>query len=58
MSQVCIMCGFDFGLSERIFEQRLIEDTDFCGRCFKEIITKSEAEELGYLDSICALAIV
>src|SRR3989442_7990102 len=31
----CLMCGFRYELSERIFEQRLIADTDFCGKCFE-----------------------
>jgi len=35
---LCVMCSLSFEPNERIFEQRLIDDSDFCLRCFKEIL--------------------
>lgn len=45
----CVICGGSFELSERLFEQRLIEDRDFCSRCWKEIMMmeyQSDAQEI------------
>jgi hypothetical protein len=42
------MCQDDIDPRELIFEQRLIGDTDFCGRCFKEIITGDFDESLAF----------
>ena len=52
----CLMCGFPHKLSERIFERSLIGDTDFCGKCFREIMD-TEEEDLAYLDTICLAAV-
>jgi hypothetical protein len=49
----CIVCSSSFEMSERIFEQRMIDDTDFCPRCFKEIMnTVYDSDTDHYLGSI------
>jgi len=45
---ICIMCQFDFEPTDSIFEQRLIEDTSFCSRCFKDILSESYDESLAF----------
>ena len=52
----CVQCGIEIEQKERIFEQRLIADTDFCGKCFKEIMN-SEKEDLAYLDTLLVEAL-
>jgi hypothetical protein len=32
------MCSISFELTSQTFEQRLIDDNDFCPHCFKEIM--------------------
>ena len=44
----CLLCRQDFEPDEITFEQRLIEDTDFCSRCFKDILSDRYYEELTY----------
>ena len=56
-NMICRICGDHFELCEGIFEQRLIQDRDFCAKCFKEIMN-SEVEDLAYLDAICLAAAV
>jgi hypothetical protein len=36
--QTCIICSISFELTSQTFEQRLIDDNDFCPHCFKEIM--------------------
>jgi hypothetical protein len=36
----------------RIFEQRLIEDWDFCPGCFQGIMDENEEDSLGYIDGL------
>jgi len=42
------MCHKDFELTEITFEQRLIQDTDFCSTCFKDILSDRYNEEFTY----------
>ena len=44
----CVMCADSFGLESRIFEQRLVDDTDFCPRCFAEILNASYDDDINY----------
>lgn len=44
----CVMCAASFDLENRIFEQRLVNDTDFCPRCFSEILTASYDDDVNY----------
>ena len=49
----CIVRSSSFGMSERIFEQCMIDDTDFSPRCFKEIInTVYDSDPYHYHGSI------
>ncbi len=43
--QACVMCSSSFDLSERVFEQRLIDDMDFCPRCWQDIMTMEYESE-------------
>jgi hypothetical protein len=52
----CVICGLDFEPSERTFEQRLIEDTDFCRKCFAGIMTAEYESDEGYLEGLLTLA--
>lgn len=51
----CLMCDGSFELSDRIFEQRLIEDTNFCEECFKDIL-ENDGGELDYLNTLLVQA--
>jgi hypothetical protein len=42
------MCQHDFEASDTTFEQRLIDDTSFCSRCFKDIMNDKYDDELTY----------
>jgi hypothetical protein len=42
--QACVMCSSSFELSEHGFEQRLIDDVDFCPRCWQDIMTMEYEE--------------
>jgi hypothetical protein len=42
------MCLIDFVSTETIFEQKLIGDTDFCSRCFKEIMDSQYDDDVTY----------
>jgi len=51
LNEVCDMRG-SIEPSKRLMRQRIIVDTDFCGKCFKEIMN-SESEDLVNLDTLC-----
>ena len=38
MGANCVACRRDLDPKDKTFEQRLIEDMDFCKRCFREIM--------------------
>ena len=42
----CLICGVDIDSKATIFEQRLIEDKDFCGKCFSDILNDSDGETI------------
>ena len=47
----CVMCAETIDAASQIFEQRLIGDSDFCPRCFREIM---DAEYDSDLDNLYA----
>jgi hypothetical protein len=42
----CLICGIIIDPKLIIFEQRLIKDEDFCGKCFAEIMKEESMEYL------------
>jgi hypothetical protein len=42
----CLICGISIDPKASIFEQRLIKDEDFCGKCFAEIMNDSDGETI------------
>jgi hypothetical protein len=38
----CVLCSEAFDIEDRMFEQRLIEDSDFCPKCFGEILDEDD----------------
>ena|GEM_PF-2778709 len=52
LSGRCVQCDAEYDISLRIFEQRLIEDWDFCPKCFEEIMTENEEDSLSYIDGL------
>jgi hypothetical protein len=39
MAGNCVMCSAEFDPSETTFEQRLVDDSSFCKRCWTDIMT-------------------
>ncbi len=35
---ICILCQKPYGTCDRIIEQRLVADTEFCNTCFTEFM--------------------
>jgi len=44
----CLLCLRDFEATNTLFEQRLINDTEFCAQCFREILSDGYDVELTY----------
>jgi CRISPR/Cas system-associated protein Cas10 (large subunit of type III CRISPR-Cas system) len=42
----CLICGVDIAAKDIIFEQRLINDKDFCGKCFADIMNDTDGDTL------------
>lgn len=38
MMQVCVMCNHPYDLQTLTLEQKLVEDNDFCTRCWTELM--------------------
>lgn len=38
----CVICAATFRLSERTFEQKLVDDTSICPPCWHEIIAEGD----------------
>ena len=45
-SNQCLICGINIDPKASTFEQRLIKDEDFCGKCFAEIMNDSDGETI------------
>ena len=39
MTGTCVMCSSEFDSSDTTFEQRLVDDTSFCIKCWMDIMT-------------------
>lgn len=42
----CLICGANIDSKATTFEQRLIRDRDFCGKCFSDIMNDSDGETI------------
>ena len=49
MTHHCVECSEPINPNSLSFEQKLIEDQDWCGKCWARIMTDS-FDELSYLD--------
>lgn len=45
---ICVLCGDKVDELSRTFEQRLIEDTDFCAQCWNEIMHDGHESTIAY----------
>lgn len=50
----CVECGSPVDANSLSFEQRLIDDQDFCRRCFDEIMSD---EDMPYLNDPSLLSL-
>lgn len=41
-SKKCVECGIDIGMDSLSFEQKLVEDEDFCRRCWDRVMDETD----------------
>lgn len=56
MMNACIMCFAPIGYGNLSFQQRLIDDRDFCRVCFDEILEAQYDSDLKYLETLRTLS--
>jgi hypothetical protein len=44
----CVMCFEEFDLSKITFEQRLVDDSSFCTRCWTDIMSGEYDSDLDF----------
>jgi hypothetical protein len=44
----CVLCGDKVDELSRTFEQRLVDDTDFCAPCWNEIMHEGHESTISY----------
>ena len=44
----CVMCLEEFDSSKITFEQRLVDDVSFCGKCWTEIMSEEYDSDLDF----------
>jgi hypothetical protein len=42
----CLICGVNIDAKDIVFEQRLIKDEDFCGKCFADIMNDTDGDTI------------